>query len=65
MKYKCTDLIAVVPADCLQGRIKDFKLGGAHLKKIAPSGGRREKFGGISCEKSRFYANKNHIFFQV
>ena len=27
--------------------IQDFKLGGAHLKKI---------FWGISCEKSRFYA---------
>ena len=27
-----------------QGRIQDFKLGGAHLKKTAPSGGRRENF---------------------
>ena len=44
-----------------QGRIQDFKLGGARLKKIAPSRGRRENFWGISCEKSRFYA-KNHIF---
>jgi hypothetical protein len=44
-----------------QGRIQDFKLGGGALKKIAPSRGRRENFGGISCEKSRFYA-KNHIF---
>ena len=26
------------------------------LQKNAPSGGRREKFWGISCEKSRFYA---------
>ena len=40
-----------------QGRIQDSKLGGA-LKKIAPSGGRRENFGGISCENSRFYAKK-------
>ena len=49
----------------LQGRIQDFKLGGGGgaLKKIAPSGGRRENCWGISCEKSRFYA-KNHIFFQ-
>jgi hypothetical protein len=38
-----------------QGRIHDFKLGGVHLKKIVPSGGRREHFWGISCEKSRFY----------
>ena len=35
--------------------------GGGALKKIAPSRGRRENFGGISCEKSRFYA-KNDIF---
>jgi hypothetical protein len=32
------------------------------LKKIAPSGGRREIFWGISCEKSRFYANKLYFF---
>ena len=30
--------------------------GGAALKKIAPSGGRRENCFGISCEKLRFYA---------
>ena len=43
--------------------IQDFKLGvgggggvgwGGALKKIAPSGGRRENIWGISCEKSRF-----------
>ena len=45
----------------LQGRIQDFKLGGAHLKKIAPSGGRRENVWGISCEKSRFYAKKSYF----
>ena len=44
-----------------QGLIQDFKLGGAHLKKVAPSGGRREHFWGISCEKSRFYANKSYF----
>ena len=36
--------------------------GGGALKKIAPSGGRREHFWGISCEKSRFYANFFYIF---
>jgi hypothetical protein len=46
----------------IQGRIQDFKLGGGALKKIAPSGGRREKCWGISCEKSRFY-DKKIIFF--
>ena len=47
-----------------QGRIQDFKLGGVGgaLKKIAPSGGRRENFWGISCEKSRFYAKKSYFF---
>ena len=39
-----------------------FQVRGVELKKIAPSGGRRENFWGISCEKSRFYAKKNHIF---
>ena len=38
-----------------QGRIQDFELGGAHLKKIAPSGGRCENIWGISCEKSYFF----------
>ena len=36
----------------LQGQIQDFKLGGGALKKIEPSGERREHFWGISCEKS-------------
>ena len=40
-----------------------FQVRGAVLKKIAPSGGRRENIWGISCEKSRFYANK--YFFQL
>jgi hypothetical protein len=30
-----------------QGRIQDFKLGGGALKKIAPSGGRRENYLGL------------------
>jgi hypothetical protein len=34
------------------------------LKKIAPSGGRRENVRGITCEKSRFYAKKI-IFFPI
>jgi hypothetical protein len=41
-----------------------FQVRGGALKKIAPSRGRRENFWGISCEKSRFYAKKNHIFTQ-
>ena len=46
----------------VQGRIQDFKLGGGKFLKIAPSGGRREKFWGISCEKSLFYAKKSYFF---
>ena len=42
---------------CIQGRIQDFKLGGA-LKNIAPSGRRLEYFWDISCEKSRFHVKK-------
>ena len=48
-----------------QGQIQDFKLGGGGggaLKKIEPSGGRRENCWGISCEKSRFYAKKSYFF---
>ena len=41
-----------------------FKVRGGALKKIAPSGGRRENFWGISCEKSRFYAKKI-LFFPI
>jgi hypothetical protein len=44
--------------------VQDFKLGGGALKKIAPSGGRRENVWGISCEKSRFLRQKI-IFFQI
>ena len=36
--------------------------GGGALKKNASSGGRREIFWGISCEKSRFYAKKSYFF---
>ena len=38
--------------------------GGGALKKIALSEGSREKFWGISCEKSRFYAKKSYFSVQ-
>ena len=41
-----------------------FQARGGALKKNAPSGGRHEHFWGVSCEKSRFYANKI-IFFPI
>jgi hypothetical protein len=42
-----------------------FQVRGGVLKNIAPSGGRRENFWGISCEKSRFYAKKKITFFPI
>jgi hypothetical protein len=46
----------------LAGAEPGFQVRGGALKKIAPSGGRRENFWGISCEKSRFYAKKSYFF---
>ena len=39
-----------------------FQVRGGALKKIVPSGGRREHSWGISCEKLRFYAKKSYFF---
>jgi hypothetical protein len=47
---------------CYQGRIQDFKLGGSALKKIAPSGGRREILFGVFRVKNHDFTPKNHIF---
>jgi hypothetical protein len=46
----------------LTGADPGFQVRGGALKKIAPSGGRREHFWGISCEKLRFYAKKSYFF---
>ena len=46
----------------LAGADPGFQVRGEALKKIAPSGGRLENCWGISCEKSRFYANKSYLF---
>jgi hypothetical protein len=54
---KCTGKYTIY-----RGGSRISSYGGGALIKIAPSGGRRENFGGISCEKSRFYDKKNHIF---
>ena len=48
----------------MQGRIQDFKLGGAHLKKIAPSRGRHEIFG-VFRVKNHDFTPKNLIFFSI
>ena len=49
---------------CIRGgfRILSWGGGGGALKKIAPSGGRRQNFWGISCEKLRFHAKKSYFF---
>ena len=59
--YTCISIICHRHFFCIhQGRMQNFKLG-AHLKKTASSGGRRENCWGISCEKSRFYAKKSYF----
>jgi hypothetical protein len=45
----------------ISGAHPGFQVKGVALKKIAPSGGRREHFWGVSCEKSRFYAKKSYV----
>ena len=45
----------------MSGADPGFQVRGGALKRIAPSGGRRENYWGISCEKSRFYAKKSYF----
>ena len=45
----------------LQGRIQDFKLGGAHLKKLGRAEG-GAKILGVFRVKNHDYTPKNHIF---
>jgi hypothetical protein len=47
---------------CIPGADPGFQVRGGALTKIAPNGGRRQHFWGISCEKSRFYAKKSYYF---
>jgi hypothetical protein len=55
-------LSAIKTGRQISGTDPRFQVRGGALKKIAPSGGRREHFWGISCEKSRFYAKKSYFF---
>ena len=57
-------LVWIIKHKLLSGADPGFQARGAHFKKIAPIGGRREICLGISCEKSRFYAKKV-IFFPI
>ena len=47
--------------DTLQGRIQDFKLGGAHLKKLRRVEGGAKIFG-VFRVKNHDFTPKNHIF---
>jgi hypothetical protein len=47
-----------------QGRIQDFKLGGAHLKKLRRAEGDANIFG-VFRVKNHDFTPKNHIFFSI
>jgi hypothetical protein len=47
----------------IQGRIQDFKLGVAHLKKLRRTEGGAKMFG-VFRVKNHDFTQKNHIFFQ-
>jgi hypothetical protein len=59
MSTKCTIWLYNSP---LQGRIQDFKLGGAHLKKLCRAEG-GAKIVGVFRVKNHDFTPKNHIFF--
>ena len=46
----------------IQGRIQDFKLGGAHLKKLRRAEGGAKIFGVFRVKKNHDFTPKNHIF---
>ena len=61
-RFTMTNVLIIVSTHWLTGADPGFQVRGGALKKIASSGGRRENFWGISCEKSRFYAKKSYFF---
>ena len=50
-----------MPSEQFQGRIQDFKLGGAHLKKLRRAEGGAKIFG-VFRVKNHDFTPKNHIF---
>jgi hypothetical protein len=46
----------------VQGRIHDFKLGGANFKKLRRAEGGAKHFGVFRVKKSRSYAKKSYFF---
>jgi hypothetical protein len=55
------ELTTLVVIGTIQGRIQDFKLGGAHLKKLRRAEGGAKIFG-IFRVKNHDFTPKNHIF---
>jgi hypothetical protein len=53
--------LVVIGTDCLQGRIQDFKLGGAHLKQLRRAEGGAKIFG-VFRVKNHDFTPKNQIF---
>jgi hypothetical protein len=60
VRVSSTNLIPYA-SDAMQGRIQDFKLGGAHLKKWRRTEGGAKNFGVFRVKKHDFMS-KNHIF---
>ena len=60
---ECINCPSTVKHITISGADPGFQVRGGTLKKIVPSGGRHKNFGGILCEKSRFYAKKKNLFF--
>ena len=56
--------ILTVRVNTFQGRIQDFKLGGAHLKKLRRAEGGAKIFG-VFRVKNHDFTPKNLIFFQL
>jgi hypothetical protein len=56
------DLGQMKPCDCYQGRIQDFKLGGAYLKKLRRAEGGAKNFGVFRVKKHDFTPKKSYFF---
>ena len=60
---KCAQfqIYKILPAGSSQGRIQDFKLGGAHFKKLRRAEGGANIFG-VFRVKNHHFTQKNRIF---
>ena len=53
--------VMLIIEDPTAGADPGFPVSGGVLKKVVPSGGRREHFWGISCEKSYFFQLRREV----